>query len=61
MGLLTWSNLEAEDTRHLTEANFTKMFRLAQLLLEYLLYVQESLMAANAVLEKDRWAAGGSR
>jgi zinc finger protein DZIP1 len=37
---ITWGDLEAEDTRHLSEANFTKIFRLAQLLAEYLLYVQ---------------------
>ena len=53
-GMLTWSDLEAEDTRHLSESNFTKIFRLAQLLLEYLLYVQDSLKAANSILEQGR-------
>lgn len=41
---ITWGDLEAEDPRHLNETNFTKIFRLAQLLIEYLLYVQVSCM-----------------
>lgn len=52
---VTWGDIEAEDTRHLSEGNFVKVFRLAQLLLEYLLYVQENLKYTNGVLDKSRW------
>lgn len=51
---ITWGDIEAEDTRHLSEANFVKIFRLAQLLLEYLLYVQDNLKYTNCVLEQSR-------
>jgi hypothetical protein len=37
---VTWGDLAADDPRHLTETDFTKVFRLAQLLVEYLLHVQ---------------------
>ena len=53
---ITWGDIEAEDTRHLSEANFVKIFRLAQLLLEYLLYVQDNLKYTNSVLEQSRQA-----
>jgi zinc finger protein DZIP1 len=52
---VTWGDIEAEDTRHLSEGNFVKVFRLAQLLLEYLLYVQENLKYTNSVLDRSRW------
>lgn len=52
---VTWGDIEAEDTRHLSEGNFVKVFRLAQLLLEYLLYVQENLKYTNSVLDRNRW------
>lgn len=51
---VTWGDIEAEDTRHLSEGNFVKVFRLAQLLLEYLLYVQENLKYINGVLDQSR-------
>jgi zinc finger protein DZIP1 len=51
---VTWGDIEAEDTRHLSEGNFVKVFRLAQLLLEYLLYVQENLKYTNGVLDQSR-------
>lgn len=51
---ITWGDIEAEDTRHLSEASFVKIFRLAQLLLEYLLYVQDNLKYTNSVLEQSR-------
>jgi zinc finger protein DZIP1 len=51
---VTWGDIEAEDTRHLSEGNFVKVFRLAQLLLEYLLYVQENLKYTNSVLDRNR-------
>lgn len=54
---VTWGDIEAEDTRHLSEGNFVKVFRLAQLLLEYLLYVQENLKYTNNVLDKSRCGA----
>ena len=41
-------------TQQLSEGNFVKVFRLAQLLLEYLLYVQENLKYTNGVLDKSR-------
>lgn len=56
MGCLAWGDIEAEDSRHLSEASFVKVFRLAQLLLEYLLYVQDSLKHTNSVLEVSRCA-----
>uniref|UniRef100_A0A383WEI0 Cilium assembly protein DZIP1 N-terminal domain-containing protein n=1 Tax=Tetradesmus obliquus TaxID=3088 RepID=A0A383WEI0_TETOB len=54
VGCLAWGDIEAEDSRHLSEASFVKVFRLAQLLLEYLLYVQDSLKHTNSVLEVSR-------
>ncbi|KAF6250625.1 hypothetical protein COO60DRAFT_1681187 [Scenedesmus sp. NREL 46B-D3] len=51
---LTWGDIEVEDSHHLAEASFVKVFRLAQLLLEYLLYVQDSLKHTNSVLELSR-------
>lgn len=53
---ITWGDIEAEDSRHLTEGSFVKVFRLAQLLLEYLLYVQDTLKATNASLDASRCA-----
>jgi hypothetical protein len=63
VSVITWGDIEAEDTRHLSEGNFVKVFRLAQLLLEYLLYVQENLKFTNGVLEHGRCvqAVGGRR
>jgi hypothetical protein len=58
VGCLTWGDIEAEDSRHLAESSFVKVFRLAQLLLEYLLYVQDSLKHTNSVLELSRCGAG---
>jgi hypothetical protein len=57
---LTWGDIEAEDSRHLAESSFIKVFRLAQLLLEYLLYVQDSLKHTNSALELSRYGTGGS-
>eukprot|EP00955_Chlamydomonas_euryale_P094044 364824-Chlamydomonas_euryale.AAC.9 len=37
---IAFGDIEAEDTRNLNEINFVKVFRLAQLTVEYLLYVQ---------------------
>lgn len=43
LDLIAYGDLEAEDVRNLSETNFLKIFRLAQMIVEYLLYVQGSL------------------
>jgi zinc finger protein DZIP1 len=43
LDLIAYGDLEAEDVRNLSETNFLKIFRLAQMIVEYLLYVQTSL------------------
>ncbi|XP_073384942.1 uncharacterized protein [Physcomitrium patens] len=40
---IAFSDIRGEDVRNFTEANFVKIFRLAQLMVEYLLHVQELL------------------
>lgn len=45
--VIAWGDLEAEDPRQLSEANFVKAFRLAQLLVEYLLHVQARARCAS--------------
>ena len=54
VSIIAFGDIEAEDTRHLTELNFIKVFRLAQLTIEYLLYVQDCLQTTNAWLQTDR-------
>lgn len=56
VSIVTFGDIEAEDTRHLTELNFIKVFRLSQLVIEYLLYVQDCLQSTNTWLQQDRWA-----
>ncbi|GBF96203.1 hypothetical protein Rsub_08748 [Raphidocelis subcapitata] len=51
---IAWGDLEADDPRALSETNFTKIFRLAQLLVEYLLH--DALKTSNAALEQERAA-----
>ena len=41
--LVAHGDLEGEDVRNLSEVNFLKIFRLAQMMVEYLLHVQEAL------------------
>ncbi len=57
-GIVAYGDIEAEDTRHLTELNFLKVFRCAQLVCEYLLYVQDCLQATNNWLQADRCDLG---
>ena len=52
--IVAYGDIEAEDTRHLTELNFIKIFRLSQMMIEYLLYVQECLQNSNTWLQQDR-------
>ncbi|KAL3686002.1 hypothetical protein R1sor_004024 [Riccia sorocarpa] len=47
---IAFSDVQGEDTRNFTEANFIKIFRLAQLMVEYLLHVQELLAAQRTEL-----------
>jgi hypothetical protein len=42
--------VQAEDMAAFTEGNFVKLFRLAQLMVEYLLFNQDSLAAHKAQL-----------
>eukprot|EP00775_Hariotina_reticulata_P007380 gene7380-7589_t len=51
---ITWGDLEAEGPGQVNPSSTAKLFRLAQLLLEYLLYVQDNLQHANSILEKCR-------
>ena len=48
--ILAYGDIAAENTRHLSEINFTRIFRLAQLALEYLLHVQDVLSNEKVVL-----------
>lgn len=54
VSIVAFGDIEAEDTRHLTELNFVKIFRLSQLMIEYLLYVQDCLQNTNQWLQQDR-------
>ncbi|KAF5837877.1 Iguana/Dzip1-like DAZ-interacting protein N-terminal-domain-containing protein [Dunaliella salina] len=57
VSIIAFGDIEAEDTRYLTELNFLKVFRLAQLIIEYLLYVQDCLQSTNAYLQQHRCGA----
>jgi zinc finger protein DZIP1 len=54
VGVVAFGDLEAEDTSQLSEASFLKVFRLSQLVVEYLLYVQDCLQATNGWLQSER-------
>ncbi|KAG2430772.1 hypothetical protein HYH02_013611 [Chlamydomonas schloesseri] len=54
VNIVAFGDIEAEDTRHLTELNFIKIFRLSQMMIEYLLYVQDCLQSSNGWLQQDR-------
>lgn len=54
VNIVAYGDIEAEDTRHLTELNFIKIFRLSQMMIEYLLYVQDCLQGSNSWLQQDR-------
>ena len=51
MGAVAFGDLEAEDSRNLTEVNFMRIFRLGQLTAEYLLHVQDRLAYDNCLLK----------
>jgi hypothetical protein len=42
---ITFCNLREEDLRFITDQHVVKLFRTAQLVIEYLLYAQEQLSA----------------
>jgi len=42
--LLTFSDLNENDLKHYTDSNIIKLFRLSQLIIEYLLYSQDRLV-----------------
>lgn len=51
VGAVAFGDLEAEDSRNLTEVNFMRIFRLGQLTAEYLLHVQDRLAYDNTLLK----------
>lgn len=51
VGAVAFGDLEAEDSRNLTEINFMRIFRLGQLTAEYLLHVQDRLAYDNSLLK----------
>lgn len=51
VGAVAFGDLEAEDSRNLTEVNFMRIFRLGQLTAEYLLHVQDRLAYDNILLK----------
>ena len=51
VGAVAFGDLEAEDSRNLTEVNFMRIFRLGQLTAEYLLHVQDRLAYDNCLLK----------
>lgn len=57
LGVLHGGDIEAEDARNLTPANFIQLFRAAQLTLDYLLHVQDRLAAAAAAAQRATLAA----
>ena len=52
--VIAFGDLEAEDVLQLTELNFMKVFRVAQLSIEYLMYLQDMLAADCARLRNER-------
>ena len=50
VGILAHGDIVAENVRELTETNFIRIFRLAQLALEYLLHVQDVLSHERRML-----------
>lgn len=53
---IAFGDIQGEDSRNFTEANFVKIFRLAQLMVEYLLHVQELLAGHKSELLQTRAA-----
>ncbi|GMH40393.1 hypothetical protein BSKO_08297 [Bryopsis sp. KO-2023] len=52
---IAFGDLEAEDPMTLTETNFVKIFRLSQLIIEYLLYVQDTLSTQCSFYQEERY------
>ena len=48
---ITYCSVDEEDFAHLTPATFIKIFRLSQLMLEYLVHVQNELVKRNATFK----------
>ena len=51
VGIVAFGDLEGEDTCNLTHLNFLRIFRLSQLMSEYLLHVQDHLAQENSYLK----------
>lgn len=51
---MAYGDLEAESPQSLTETNFLRLFRLAQLTVEYLLHIQDRLVWENGLLKVPR-------
>lgn len=54
--ILSHGDLTAENPAQLTEINFIKIFRLAQLVIQYLLHVQDTLSAERTELLRSEYA-----
>jgi hypothetical protein len=48
---MAYGDLDAEDPAGLSDTNFTRLFRLAQLTCEYLLHIQDRLVWENGLLK----------
>jgi hypothetical protein len=48
---MAYGDLQAEDPGSLSETNFLRLFRLAQLTVEYLLHIQDRLVWENGLLK----------
>ena len=48
---ITYANLEKDDLDRLGDQHFVKLFRMAQLTIEYLLYTQDYFLSVNKVLD----------
>jgi zinc finger protein DZIP1 len=48
---ITYANLDRDDLERLGDQHFVKLFRIAQLTIEYLLYTQDYFQSVNKVLD----------
>ncbi len=48
---MAYGDLQAEEPGSLSETNFLRLFRLAQLTVEYLLHIQDRLVWENGLLK----------
>ncbi|BDA48117.1 probable zinc finger protein Dzip1 at N-terminal half [Coccomyxa sp. Obi] len=51
---MAYGDLQAEEPGSLSETNFRRLFRLAQLTVEYLLHIQDRLVWENGLLKEDK-------